>query len=110
MNKIEKLIVRAEEELKDAFSRIEVNEAFRTALILDLFRKHGVSYRHFAPSTGYGYDDIGRDTLERIYADLFHTEAALMRPHVASGTAALSLTLFGMTRPGDKIISATGMP
>ena len=70
----------------------------------------GVSYRHFAPTTGYGYDDIGRDTLERIYADLFHTEAALMRPHVASGTAALSLTLFGLTRPGKRILSATGMP
>ena len=53
---------------------------------------------------------IGRDTLEMIYADLFHTEAALMRPHVSSGTAALSLTLFGLSRPGDKIVSATGMP
>ena len=110
MNRIEEIISRAEEELKNAFVRIDENETKRTRQILDAFRKEGVSYRHFAPSTGYGYDDIGRDTLERIYADVFHTEAALMRPHVSSGTAALSLTLFGLTRPGDKIVSATGMP
>ena len=78
--------------------------------MLDVFREHQVSYRHFSPTTGYGYDDIGRDTLEKIYADIFHTDAALMRPHIASGTAALSLTLFGLTRPGDRILSATGLP
>ena len=110
MNSIETMITRAEEELQGQFARIEANEEKRTRQVLDAFRKYGVSYRHFAPSTGYGYDDIGRDTLERIYAEIFHTEAALMRPHVASGTAALSLTLFGMTRPGDRILSATGMP
>ena len=110
MIRIEEMINRAEQELQEAFARIERNEELRTRQVLDAFRKQGVSYRHFAPSTGYGYDDIGRDTLERIYAHLFHTEAALMRPHVASGTAALSLTLFGMTRPGEKIVSATGMP
>lgn len=110
MNRIEEMILKAEEELKDSFARIEENEMNRTKQVLDLFRNEGVSYRHFAPSTGYGYDDISRDTLERIYAGLFHTEAALMRPHVASGTAALSLTLFGLTKPGEKIVSATGMP
>jgi len=110
MNRIEEMILRAEEELKESFARIDENEMKRTKQVLDLFRQEGVSYRHFAPSTGYGYDDIGRDTLERIYAGLFHTEAALMRPHVASGTAALSLTLFGLTKPGEKIVSATGMP
>ena len=110
MKTIEDMIRLAEEELKENFTRIDENEALRTKQVLDAFRKQGVSYRHFAPSTGYGYDDIGRDTLERIYADLFHTEEALMRPHVASGTAALSLTLFGLTKPGDRIVSATGMP
>ena len=69
-----------------------------------------MSYRHFSGTTGYGYDDIGRDTIERIYARIFHTEAGLMRPHIASGTAALSLTLFGLTGPGEHIVSATGMP
>ncbi len=110
MERIKDIVKTAESELKAVFSLIDDNEAVRTRQILDSFRKNGVSYRHFAPTTGYGYDDIGRDTLERIYSDIFHTEAALMRPHISSGTAALSLTLFGMTRPGEKIVSATGMP
>jgi len=107
---IDEMIARAEEELAGRFSEIDKNEEKRTRQVLEIFRNEGVSYRHFAPSNGYGYDDIGRDTLERIYAGVFHTEAALIRPHIASGTAALSLTLFGMTRPGERIISATGMP
>ena len=110
MNSIEQMIIKAEEELKDSFAQIDRVEMIRTKQVLDVFRAENVSYRHFAPSTGYGYDDIGRATLERIYAGIFHTEAALMRPHVASGTAALSLTLFGLTKPGEKIVSATGMP
>ena len=104
------IIREAEQDLRQNFSEVERNEEIRTRQVIDIFRKEGVSYRHFAPSTGYGYDDIGRDTIERIYADVFHTEAALMRPHIASGTAALSLTLSGMTRPGEKILSATGLP
>ena len=108
--KIQQLLQTAEENLKDIFAAIDENEVIRTRHILDAFRREQISYRHFAPSTGYGYDDIGRDTLEKVFADIFHTEAALMRPHVASGTAALSLTLFGLTRPGERILSATGMP
>ena len=109
-DQIETMIQRAEGDLKDAFREAERIEEIRTAGILNVFRKHQVSYRHFAPTTGYGYDDIGRDTLESIWADIFHTEAALMRPQVASGTAALSLTLFGLTKPGERILSATGLP
>lgn len=108
--KIESLIRQAENELKDDFAEAESTEEMRTRQILDIFRNHQISYRHFASTTGYGYDDVGRDTLEKVYADVFHTEAALMRPHIASGTAALSLTLFGLTRPGERILSATGMP
>ena len=108
--RIEQLIAKAETELKEMFSEIDRNEEIRTRQILEIFRKEGVSYRHFAPTTGYGYEDIGRDTLERIFAGIFHTEAGLMRPHIASGTAALSLTLNGMTKPGDHIVGATGMP
>ena len=107
---IEELIRKAEDELRDAFAEAERIERLRTRQILDVFRESRVSYRHFAPTTGYGYDDVGRDTLEKIWADLFHTEAALMRPQVASGTAALSLTLFGLTKPGERILSATGLP
>lgn len=110
MNQIERIITQTEEGLRPLFAEIDRNEEARTRGILDAFRENGVSYRHFAPSTGYGYDDIGRDTLEKVYADVFHTESALMRPHIASGTAALSLTLFALTRPGERILSATGMP
>ncbi|MBR3429628.1 MAG: methionine gamma-lyase family protein [Clostridia bacterium] len=107
---IAEMITAAEEELEGRFKEIDLNEEIRTRQILGAFREEGVSYRHFSGTTGYGYDDIGRDTLERIYGRVFHAEAGLMRPHVASGTAALSLTLFGMTRPGDHVVSATGMP
>lgn len=110
MEAIQKLIRSAEEDLKTVFLKIDENEEYRTRAILDVFRDECISYRHFSPTTGYGYDDIGRDTLERVYARIFHTEAALMRPHVASGTAALSLTLSGLTHPGDHILSVTGMP
>ena len=109
-DKIDRMIAAAAEELKDHFAEIDANEETRTKQILDAFRNEGVSYRHFSGTTGYGYDDVGRDTLERIYARVFHAEAGLMRPHIASGTAALSLTLSGMTKPGDHIVSATGMP
>ena len=108
--KIEKMILSAEESLKDSFLEQERIEEKRTRQVLDIFRSHEISYRHFSSTTGYGYDDVGRDTLESVWADVFHTEAALMRPHIASGTAALSLTLFGLTRPGDRILSATGLP
>lgn len=108
--RISRMIAEAEDELGLLFEEIDRNEEERTRQVLAAFREEGVSYRHFAGTTGYGYDDIGRDTLERIYARIFHTEAGLMRPHIASGTAALSLTLFGLTRPGEHIVSATGMP
>ena len=110
MVQIQKMIDQAVSELASRFAEIDRTEELRTRQVLDVFREHQVSYRHFSPTTGYGYDDIGRDTLEKIYADIFHTDAALMRPHIASGTAALSLTLFGLTRPGDRILSATGLP
>ena len=62
------------------------------------------------PSTGYGYDDIGRDTLERIYADVFGAEAGLVRPQIISGTHAISIALFGILRPGDELLYITGKP
>ena len=106
----EERIQQAEQALTEAFARIDRTELRVMARVLEAFRENGVAARHFAPSLGYGYDDIGRDPLERLYADLFGTEAAMVRPSVASGTAALSLTLFGLTRPGEHILSATGTP
>ncbi len=106
----EKRIARAEAGLRDVFAEIDRNELAVMKRVLAAFREHGVAVRHFAATAGYGYDDIGRETLEALYANLFGTEAAIVRPSVASGTAALSLTLFGLTLPGDHILSATGAP
>ena len=110
MNTIDERIALAEAKLKDVFARIDSNEEACTRRVLAAFQKQQVAYRHFSPTTGYGYDDVGRDTLERIFADLFGTEAAIVRPQIASGTHAISLCLFGLTLPGDEILSATGMP
>lgn len=107
---IEQLIRQAEGDLTEQFERIEKIEEIDTRRVLDTFREHQVAYRHFAPTTGYGYDDVGRDTLEKIYAELFGTEAAIVRPQIASGTHAISLCLFGLVLQGDHIVSATGMP
>lgn len=78
--------------------------------VLAAFRENKLSESHFAPSTGYGYDDIGRDALEAIYADVFKTEAALVRPQIVSGTHAISTALFGVLRPGDELMYITGTP
>ncbi len=107
---IDEIISEAEKSLSAPFSRIERIEEYGTRRVLDVFREYQVAYRHFAPTTGYGYDDVGRDTLEKIFASLFGTEVAIVRPQIASGTHAISLCLFGLVLPGDDIVSATGMP
>ena len=104
------LIEKAELRCQDAFRRMEEIEYHNTEKVLDVMRHHAVSPRHFAPTTGYGYDDVGRDTLEAVYADLFHTEAAIVRPQIVSGTHALSLAMFGVLRPGDELLYASGAP
>ncbi len=110
MKSIEERIKHAEEGLKDAFARIDRMEELGTRRVLATFQEHQVAYRHFAPTTGYGYDDVGRDTLEKVFAQLFGTEAAIVRPQIASGTHAISLCLFGLLLPGDHVLSATGKP
>lgn len=78
--------------------------------VLTAFHTQRVSDHHFNPSTGYGYDDEGRDTLERVYADVFKAEAALVRPQIISGTHAITISLFGVLRPGDELLYLTGKP
>lgn len=107
---IQERIASAEAALKEQFAHIDAIEEHGTRRILNVFQNHMIAYRHFAPTTGYGYDDVGRDTLEKVFADLFGTQAAIVRPQIASGTHAISLCLFGLTRPGDHILSATGTP
>lgn len=91
---------------KEIDERIEINQ-FR---VLQSFQNKRVSDSHFNPSTGYGYDDIGRDTLELVYADVFGGEAGLVRPQIISGTHAISIALFGVLRPGDELLYMTGKP
>ncbi len=107
---IQERISRAEDALREQFARIDAIEENGTRRVLKAYQEEMVAYRHFAPTTGYGYDDVGRDTLERIFASLFGTEAAIVRPQIVSGTHAISLCLFGLTLPGDHILSATGTP
>ncbi len=78
--------------------------------ILDAFRKEKIALRHFAPTTGYGYDSDGRDALNRVYAYAFGAERAIVSPNIVSGTHALSLGLSAILRPGDTFVSATGLP
>ncbi|MFK2825087.1 methionine gamma-lyase family protein [Bacillus sp. B190/17] len=108
--KIQPIAEAAEAQIADVHRSIEKMAEFNQFRVLESFRKHQVSEFHFTPSTGYGYDDSGRDTLERIYADVFGGEAALVRPQIISGTHAISIALFGILRPGDELLYITGNP
>lgn len=107
---IEKLIENAEKSLKPQFDDIDKNALKRQKDVLDAFRKFNVGQRHFVPTNGYGYDDIARDTLCELYADVFRAEAAIVSPLIVSGTHALSLCLFGILRPNDTMLAVTGAP
>lgn len=107
---VEELIARAEMDCAQAFKRMDEIEVYNTRKVISAFQKHRVSGRHFAPTTGYGYDDIGRDTLGELIADVLGTEFALVRPQIASGTHALALCLYGILRPGDVMLSGAGKP
>jgi len=107
---IERLVDEAAAECRAHYGRLERIENDNTRRVLAAFQSHRVSMRHFAPTTGYGYDDIGRDTLSDIMAGLMGCEAALVRPQIASGTHALALCLYGVLRPGDTMLAASGRP
>ena len=100
----------AEESLGAVFARIERIEEICAARVLRAFTDEGIAARHFAPSTGYGYDDVGRDALDRVFARALQAEDALVRPQFASGTHAIYMALAGLTEPGDCILSASGKP
>lgn len=101
---------KAEEDIKPQFELIDDTAFHNEAKVLSAFRKNRVSEVHFKGSTGYGYDDAGRETLDKVYADVFGAEDALVRHNFVSGTHALSVALFGVLRPGDTIVSLTGKP
>ena len=96
--------------LRDRFDAIDQVAEYNQAKGLEAFRKNRVSATCFAASTGYGYNDEGRDKLEQVYADVFHTEAALVRPHITCGTHALTIALSANLLPGDELLSPVGLP
>lgn len=109
-DKIRALADSAERELSEIFRDIDRIALNNTEHVLDVFRNNKVSEAHFAPSTGYGYGDMGRDAIDRICAEVFRAEAGFMRHNFISGTHALTVGLFGLLRPGDTMISVTGNP
>ena len=101
---------KALDRLKDRFAAIDQIAEYNSAKVIAAMQKNHVSATCFVGTTGYGYDDVGRDTLEKVYADVFHTEAALVRPQITCGTHALTVALSANLLPGDELLSPVGMP
>ena len=102
--------LKIEEQLKDRFQAIDKRAEYNQLKVLRGMQENRVSDIHFAATTGYGYNDLGRDTLEAVYASVFHGESALVRPQLISGTHALNIALSGNLRPGDELLSPVGKP
>ena len=98
------------EKIRDRFAAIDRVAEYNQAKVLAAMQKNRVSAACFAATTGYGYDDMGRDNLEKVYADVFHTEAALVRPQITCGTHALTVALSANLLPGDELLSPVGAP
>ena len=99
-----------EESLKERFEKFDKTAEYNQMKVLLAMQKNRVSEECFGSSSGYGYNDYGRDTLEKVYADTFHTEACLVRPQIACGPHALAIALFGNLRPGDEMLAPAGKP
>lgn len=108
--KIKNLSEKAMSMCETQFEKIEKIVEYNQQKVLKAFIDNGVSERHFIGSTGYGYGDIGRDTLDKVFAQIFEAEDSLVRHNFVSGTHAITVALFGILRPGDKLVSVTGTP
>lgn len=108
--KIENLANEAEENLKKEFAKIDLTCTKNSLKVLTAFQKNKIAEVHFNSTTGYGYDDIGRDTIEKVFADVLHAEDSLVRTQFISGTHAITVALFACLRPGDTMLSICGKP
>ena len=99
-----------EKEIETQFENVEKIKEINSLKVLNAFQKCGLSEMHLYSSTGYGIDEVGRNKIEEIYAKIFNTEDALVRSQLISGTHALAVTLFGLLRPGDIMLSISGEP
>ncbi len=104
------LIESCEDKLKNYYKNIEDIALFNQQKVLNAFKKNKIALRHFSTSSGYGYGDDGRDTLNNLFADIFNCQKAICSPYIVSGTHAISLSLYGVLRPNDKVLSITGEP
>lgn len=104
------LVNESENELTDIFKNIDKVSEYNSLKVLNAFKKNKLSETHFNSTTGYGYNDIGREVIEKIYADIFKSEDALVRSQFISGSHALTVTLFALLRPNDTLLSITGLP
>ncbi len=109
-NEFKEMVLKIEEKIAHRLKEIDRIAEYNQGKVLKAFQKYQVSDFHLQSSTGYGYDDVGRDTLDKIYADVFQAEVGLVRPHIVSGTHALAIGLFGLLRPGDELLYITGDP
>ena len=108
--RLTELAAQAEKNCAEAFARIDANAEYCGAKVLKAFSDNKVSEPCFYGSTGYGYGDMGRDVIDKVFAQALGAEDALVRFNFVSGTHALSVALFGVLRTGDKIVSVTGKP
>lgn len=100
----------AHEKLKDRFAEIDSIAEYNQFKVLNAFQKNRISYAHLGETTGYGYDDLGRDTLDKVYSEILGCEDSMVRHNIVSGTQAISVCLFGVLRPGDILASVVGKP
>ena len=107
---IKELVKKAEEELTTIYQEIDEIEYLNSKKVINAFKENNVTEDCFNMTTGYGYNDLGRDTIERVYSTIFKSEASLVRCGFISGTHAISTALFACLRPGDTLLSITGKP
>ena len=105
-----RFVQEAEEEVSKEYEKLDDITAYNQYKVLAALQKNRIADMHFGWKTGYGYDDPGRDAVEKVYADIFGTEAALVRTTIVNGTHALAITLMGVLRPGDEMIYCSGGP
>lgn len=107
---VKKLVVECENELTEEFKEIDDNKFFFSEQVLNSFKKNNLSENAFNSTTGYGYNDLGREIIEKVYADIFKSESAVVRSQFISGSHALNVTFFALLRPGDLLFSISGCP
>lgn len=110
MENVSNFIYEEEKKLKEQFDKIDSLVYINSLKVLNAFHKNNLSESHFSSTTGYGYNDIGRDTIEKIFADIFKSEDALVRSQFISGSHALTVCLFALLRPNDTLLSISGLP